>query len=135
MKYFILITLILLTIIFSSSLVHAKRSTEVSYTSVVSSMTKVQLNLYANGKFTLIINIFGDKIPTTKSSGSWYEKDGYYILTFKKRISPALGALFPNTSLNTNVEIVGDETFRFKVDTIELLIYGVICKRGRFATV
>lgn len=135
MKYIALTTLILLMLMFASPIVNAKSPIEVSYTSVVTSMTKIQLNLYENGKFVLLINIFGDKIPTTKSYGSWFKKDGYYVLTFKKRRSPTLKALFPNISVNNSVEIISDDTFRFKVDAIELLIYGIKCKKGSFTRV
>jgi hypothetical protein len=88
------------------------------------------LNLNQNGNFNLIINIFGDKIPETKSKGKWYERDGFYILTFKSRSSLALSALFPNNSLNTNIEVLNDETFKFKVGSIELVIFGIKCKKG-----
>lgn len=68
-KYLVLGVLTFLILISTGSVVHAKQTIEVSYTSVTSSMTKNKLNLYENGKLILIINIFGDKISATKSKG------------------------------------------------------------------
>ena len=131
MKLFTSTILILFAVLFNTDNAQAKKNMEVSFTSEISSLTKIQLNLYTNDKFTLIINIFGDNIRATKSKGRWYTQDGYYILTFKKRSSPSLKALFPNHP-TSNINVLTDESFKFKNNVIELLIYGVKCKRGSF---
>lgn len=107
-----------------------KKPLEASFTSAITSMTKINLDLHENNTFTLIIDIFGSEIPPTKSKGTWYKKDNYYILTFKKRNSPSLKALFPQSAEKENVEIIDTESFKFKENAVELIIYGIPCNRG-----
>lgn len=110
--------------------VEVKESVEVSFTSSPSSITKVELILYSNNKFTLLIQPF-DQTKATSSKGIWFMKDNSYYLRFTKQRGLTLKALFPDISLNDgNVEIIDNESFMFNSSVMELIIYGENCKRG-----